>query len=77
MKKLTNTQFTCPFCGKESQEVKRDSGKVVTYECSLCGSLTAAYLGEFHNLLRGFFNRHEMKTYKATPPDWVKTGKDG
>lgn len=71
---VVTSQFICPFCGRNSQEVKREGDRIVMYECSLCGSLTAAYLKEFHDLLKEFFKRYRLDTFEPKPPTWIKRG---
>jgi ribosomal protein L37AE/L43A len=70
---MHNAKFICPHCGKESQEDKYEDSKIVIYECALCGSLVAAYLKEYHDLLRGFFKRYKLNRFKPEHPSWVKS----
>jgi ribosomal protein L37AE/L43A len=66
------TKFTCPFCGKNAEEVKREMENVIICECSICGSIIGAYLKELYDFLRNFFKRYELRTFRPEPPTWVR-----
>jgi len=65
--------FTCPICGRESEERIRDDGRVVIHECASCGNLVGAYLKEYYDLLRNFFKRYRLDRFKPQPPDWARS----
>jgi transcription elongation factor Elf1 len=60
--------FICPVCGRESTKKCREEGNVVLYECSLCGSLISAYLKNYNNILKSFFDRYKLDKFKPHPP---------
>jgi len=69
---MSEYPFTCPVCGKESTKRRREEGDVVLYECASCGSLVSAYLKDYDNMLRSFFNRYKLDRFKPAPPDYVR-----
>ena len=62
----------CPFCNRSIEEVKREEGNIIIYECPECGNLLAAYLKEYHDLLRNFFKRYRLDTFRPKLPEGIK-----
>jgi len=71
---VNERKFICPFCNRKTEKIKREKERIVIYECSSCGSLVAAYLKEYHDILVRFFNRYNTERFKPVPPLWVKSG---
>jgi len=68
-------RLKCGFCGKETEPRRVDKDKVVIFYCKECGSVTAAYLREFEDLLRfgKLFEKFPLNHFKPKPPSFIKT----
>jgi ribosomal protein L37AE/L43A len=48
-------EVVCIFCGKPTIPARVRRGDVIVYECRNCKSPLAAYMAEYHDILRSLF----------------------